>query len=450
MGALTIEANNASITNAGSLAIDGDIEGSLQVSAAALTQTSASVLRTGSATLSGTSGIALEGVNELGALSAISGGAIAVNDVGASLTLGNISTPSAVALQSGGAVLQSAGATLSSGSLDVLALSIGTQAQPLNFSSPTATLYGVDGDVHAQSAQAFTLAGLVAAGNAGVTSGQALSVTGEAHAQGNLALAGQGMTVHGNVSAQNVSLNSGSGTLAIGGGMPGGVFGAASVSLTGNNVQVQGGSVAGAKAEVISDGSININAAGNFVIKGGAGDGALAQVTSFGPLTTVVAGELAVIGGDGNGAYAKLDPAAQSLLSVSAQSVVLQGGNGAGAYAAIVSEGDITVVAPGGISMTAGNNVDADAVVVSYFGKVTLPGCNGCVKLAAAPFGNGISDVGVLGGDDYVAILTDNFVTLNELVKVQQMLTQLSNTSAKDDEEEKGNPDVVIEGQVCQ
>ena len=184
MGTLVIKANNASITDAGTLNIDGDIAGALQISAAALSQTPANALRAGSATLSGTSGIAMIGANELGTLAAFSGGAITVNDIGASLTLGNISTPASLAVQSGGAVLQSTGATLSSGSLDMLALSIGTPVQPLNFSAPVATLYGVDGGVHAQSAQAFNLAGLGATGDATVSSAQALSVVGEAFCRG--------------------------------------------------------------------------------------------------------------------------------------------------------------------------------------------------------------------------------------------------------------------------
>lgn len=449
LGTLAIKANNASITDAGALNIDGEVTGALHVSAAALTQTPANALLAGSATLSGATGIALNGANALGTLAAASAGAITVNDVGASLTLGNISTPASLAVQSGGAVLQSAGATLSSGSLDMLALSIGTPEQPVNFSAPVATLYGVAGGVHAQSAQAFTLAGLVAAGNASVSSAQSLSVTGEAFAEGSMALAGQGMTVHGNVSAQSVSLNSGSGTLAIGGGMPGGVFGATAVALAGNDILVQGGASPGYSAQVISDGSISVNAAGNFVIQGGSETGTLAEVTSFGPLSVTAVGGVDVIGGSGAGAYAKLDPAAQSLLSVSAQSVTLQGGSGAGAYAAIVSEGDITVAAPGGISMFAGSGTDADAVVVSYFGTVTLPSCNGCVKLTAPPFGNGVADVGVLGGEDYLAILTEGFVATNELIQIGQTLTREADPESDEERRRKGNPDIVVEGESC-
>ncbi|MES2974492.1 MAG: filamentous hemagglutinin N-terminal domain-containing protein [Pseudomonadota bacterium] len=449
MGTLVIKANNASITDAGTLNIDGDIAGALQISAAALSQTPANALRAGSATLSGTSGIAMIGANELGTLAALSGGAITVNDIGASLTLGDISTPASLAVQSGGAVLQSTGATLSSGSLDMLALSIGTPVQPLNFSAPVATLYGVDGGVHAQSAQAFTLAGLGATGDASVSSAQALSVVGEAFAGGSLSLAGQGLTVHGQVTAQGVSLNAGSGTLAIGGGLPGGVFGATSVALAGHDILVQGGAQPGYGAQVISDGSISVNAAGNFIIQGGSKAGTLAEVTSFGPLSVTVGGALDVIGGSGDGAYAKLDPAAQSLLSVNAQSVTLQGGTGAGAYAAIVSEGDITVVAPGGITMAAGIGPDADAVVVSYFGKVTLPNCNGCVKLTASPFGNGTAETGVLGGDDYLAILFDGFVDTNELIQARQTLYKVAETESEEERRRRTSADIVIEGEVC-
>ncbi len=129
--------------------------------------------------------------------------------------------------------------------------------------------------------------------------------------------------------------------------------------------------------------------------------------------------------------------------------MTLQGGTGAGAYAAIVSEGDITVVAPGGITMAAGIGPDADAVVVSYFGKVTLPNCNGCVKLTASPFGNGTAETGVLGGDDYLAILFDGFVDTNELIQARQTLYKVAETESEEERRRRTSADIVIEGEVC-
>ncbi len=459
LGSLRIEAHDASLTDAGTLSLSGELAGALHVSAANISQVPADALKAASATLSAASGIAMIGANELGTLAASSGGAITVNDVGTQLMLDLISTPGSLAVQSGGALVQKTGGSLSSASLDLLALSIGSETQPMEFTAPTARLYAFAGNVAAHSAQAFSLTGLGATGNASVSSSQALLVTGAAEAGGALSLAGQGLSVQAQVDAANVSLNSGAGTLAIGGGGGGGggdggtapveVFGRSSVALLGRDITLLGGSTQGARAEVVSDGSISVNAAGNFVIHGGAGTGALAQVTSYGPLSVTVGGALDVIGGAGAGAYAKLDPAVTSLMSVNAQSVTLQGGSGAGAYAGLVSEGDITVVAPGGITMVAGTGADADAVVVSYFGKVTLPNCNGCVKLSTPPFGNGIADVGVMGGEEYLTVLTGNVLGTNELVQLQNILTALVDKDDKDEKAKKKEKEIVIEGQVC-
>jgi filamentous hemagglutinin family protein len=447
LGALTLNTGNASIVDAGALNLSGLASGTLQVQAGAITQSPADALITGSATISGAGGIALIGANELGALSASSSGAITLNDVGATLALGNVTTPASLAVQSGGAVMQMAGTTLSSASLDMIALSIGSPSQALEFIAPVAQLFSAQGDLNAHSAQAFNLVGLGAAGKASVASDGALTVSGTAEATGKLSLKGAGLVVKGDVSGSGVTLDGGTGTLDIGGGAAAAsVTGAQSVALLGHDITLLGGTGQGAKGEVVSEGSVTVNAAGNFVIRGGAGSGALAQVSAFGPLSITVGGVVSVEGGKGTGAYAKLDPAAQSALTVNAQSVSLLGGSGAGAYAAIVSEGDVIVTAPGGITMATHPQAapDADAVVISYFGRVTLPNCNGCVKLTTPPLGNGVTDVGVLGGEGYVAFLGSGVVGTNEILQFQAVFDVLVDKPKKPKEKE----DIVIET-VC-
>ena len=98
--AVAVDAFNADITDAGAIDVMGTVAGGLHVNATAVGQSINSALKTGSATLAASSGIAMVGMNQLGTLSASSGGAISVNDTGASLTLGYISTPGFV----GGAI----------------------------------------------------------------------------------------------------------------------------------------------------------------------------------------------------------------------------------------------------------------------------------------------------------------------------------------------------------
>lgn len=315
----------------------------------------------------------------------------------------------------------------------------------MEFVAPVARFIGAAGGVHAHSAQAFTLAGLGAADDSSVASNQLLSVGGTVNVEGALTISGLGIGVQAAVIADHATLNAGGGNLVIGGGaVPVRVQGSSAVTLLGHDISLLGGTVKGAVAEAVSGGGVTVNAAGNFVISGGSGNGALAQVSTFGPLSITVGGAMDVIGGTGSGAFAKLDPSVQSPLTVNAQSVSLRGGIGPGAYAAIVSEGDVTVSAPGGISMVAGKGLDADAVVISYFGKVTLLSCNGCVKLNTPPLGNGVTDVGVLGGDEYVSFLSSGVVGTKEILQFQKVFDVLVDRPVK----QKNKDDIVIET-VC-
>jgi hypothetical protein len=106
----------------------------------------------------------------------------------------------------------------------------------------------------------------------------------------------------------------------------------------------------------------------------------------------------------------------------------------------------VIVTAPGGITMATHPQAapDADAVVISYFGRVTLPNCNGCVKLTTPPLGNGVTDVGVLGGEGYVAFLGSGVVGTNEILQFQAVFDVLVDKPKKPKEKE----DIVIET-VC-
>ncbi len=110
-----------------------------------------------------------------------------------------------------------------------------------------------------------------------------------------------------------------------------------------------------------------------------------------------------------------------------------------------MTEGDVTVTGSA-IQLVGGTQADADAVVVSYFGKVTLPSCNGCVSLNAPPLGNGVVDVGVLGGDKYLSILTESLAPSSDLVLFTQVLEILSDNQNERRRNRRGD-EIVVEGQ---
>jgi filamentous hemagglutinin family protein len=462
LGALTLNATSSSINDAGTLRLKGLVSGALIVQAAAISQSVNDALETGSAAISGASSIALIGTNHLGTLSAASGGAIAVNDIGTTLALGNISTPASLMLQSGGSVVQVPGTTLSSGSLDMIALSIGTASQPLEFVSRSVQLYSVSGDINAHSSKGFNLSGLGAAGkaiptgfaegfklaalgatgSASLVSDGAVTVSGPVVTTGDLSIKATNLLVQSDISGAGVTLDAGQGPLVIGGGATSAsVAGANSVALIGRDITLLGGMGKGASAQVLSDGNVSVNAAGNFVIQGGSETGASAQISANGPVTITTGGAMNLIGGTGDGTYARVEAGLRSLVSVTAQSLNLQGGDGPGAYAALISQGNVTVAA-NNFTMAVGKGLDADAVVISYFGKVILPSCNGCVTLTSSPIGNGITDAGVLGGDDYRKFDESVIVGSNELIRVQEFLDKLEEAPHR----RKKADDIVVDG----
>ncbi len=271
LGELALFAANATVQDAGTLGLSGVVGGTLSVSAAGITQAAGSTLSTGMASLVAGGDISLTGANQLGTLMAGSGGAISVIDDGAALVLGNLTASGAVGVQSAGALTALAGSTLSGASAELLAQSIGTDAQPIQLATPQAQLYAFAGDVHARSSSDLTLAGLAASGNAVVSSAGVMQVVGEVSVDGVLALSGQGMKVATDVFGGSATLDSGTGDLVIGGGSTAaGVFAANSIALTGQNISILGGSQPGASTEVFAEGSgVRIDARGNFVLRGG-------------------------------------------------------------------------------------------------------------------------------------------------------------------------------------
>jgi filamentous hemagglutinin family protein len=446
LGALSVFAASATVLDAGTVDLAGTVSGVLSVSAGGIAQAAGRTLATGSANLMAGGDISLTGANTLGTLAANSGGALSVIDDGASLVLGQLTATGALGVQSAGALTALPGSTLSGASAALVAQSIGTAAQPVLLATPQAQLYAFAGDVHARSAQPLALTGLAASGDAVVTAAGAMQVTGEVSVDGTLRLSAQGMSVGTDVYGGSVTLDAGAGNLSVGGSGAAGVFAANAVRLIGNDITLLGGSQTGASTEVFAEGSgVVIDAAGNFVLRGGTAKDAYALVSSTGAVSITSGGAMSIHGGSGDGAYANVEAGALAQLRVTAASVTLQGGSAPGAYAGIVTEGDITVAAAS-ITLTGGSKPDADAVVVSYFGKATLPSCNGCVKLSAPPLGNGQIDVGVLGGEDYLAILTESLAPSSDLVLFTQVLEILSD-NASDRRRQRRGDEIVVEGQ---
>jgi hypothetical protein len=203
--------------------------------------------------------------------------------------------------------------------------------------------------------------------------------------------------VQGDVLAQQVQLNSG-GHLRIGNSLaPVQVVGSNSISLQSADLSLVGGAVANASAKLVSGGGITVTASGNFVIQGGTEVSAYAELFATGPVT-VSALSTSVLGGAGDNAYAKLDPALNSLLTINSGTVDVRGGSGRGAYGVIYSQGNIVINA-NSLSLLEGTGVDADAVVISQFGTISVPGnCNGCLQLSADPMNDGGRSRGVFQG----------------------------------------------------
>jgi hypothetical protein len=224
------------------------------------------------------------------------------------------------------------------------------------------------------------------------------------------------------------------------------VNGSGSVLLDAVGITV-GSATGAASSQVLANGSLTINAPTGLSILGGNQSGAFASADANGPvIVNVPLSSITITAGSGAGAYAKLDPA--SSLSVTAGSgISLQGGSGAGAYAAIIANGDITLNAPS-LNMTVGSGLDSDAVVVSYFGRITAPSnCNGCVNLSVAPLGNGQSDFGLYEGGSIIGQSNATSVLSTQL---NQINTVLQDAQRDPEEKREPQPEITVEGQTCQ
>jgi filamentous hemagglutinin len=346
--------------------------------------------------------ITLTGNNQLGELKLSSGGNITIKDVGGSLILDSVFSTGSTSIDSSGALTQKLlGSTAVTASVTNLkAASIGGAFQPVVLSSPNVSLEATAGSINVADVQNSAIDSLKATGNATYTSATPLVVQNAGiNVGGTLALDALGVTIKAtSVTANNVQINANAGDVFVDARLgSASINGLSSVSIAGNNVNVLGGDIAGAKAEIVSGGTGTINAIGSFILQGGTQANAYAALNVAGNVTITAPG-VSVLGGSGSNAYARLDPGVGSKLVVNATNANVQGGTGIGAYGAIVSSGDITINA-NNLDLIAGSGNDADAVVLSYLGVVGLPAnCLGCVVLTANPLGNGITQTGYWSG----------------------------------------------------
>lgn len=378
-----------------------------------------------------TGGLGLFGNNNLGSITATAGADMDIRNGAAPLELGNLMASkvggASISLNAAGAVSQVAGSALQADQVSLTGGSLGASTSPIDVQTPRVRFNATAGDAYIRNNQTSELVGMQAAGTASY-------------------FAAADVQVVGDVSAANVQINSNN---ALDIGSPSNavqIFASSSIDLQGADITIEGGTSAGASAKVFSQGTIRVNTAGNFVIQGGTQDGAFAELFALRAVTVTSANTL-VQGGSGNNAYAKLDPALGSLLTINSGAVDVQGGSGAGAYGAIVSDGDIVINAAS-LNLAAGTGLDADAVVISQFGLITAPSsCNGCVELSTTPLGDRITGLGLYSGGRILAQSNNTNLLSTQLLQIGLVVDDLSNQS--DDDEERGQPDIVVEGQVC-
>ncbi len=322
-----------------------------------------------------------------------------------------------VAVNAAGALTQQAGATLAAGSVQLQGASIGTTAQAIDLTGTArAQLVATAGGVNARSGNALTLIGSNAATSSFRAVGNGLAVT------------------DARVTAPTVFLDAGTAELAFVSQNGSVLVSAGNATVQGGQIRLQGGANTNQSVDVNASGAITATTAGNFVVNGGAGGGAHAALTSDGPLTIAVGGVLSLTGGSGSNAYAKLDPIDRQPLEVTAQSVSLTGGSGNSAYAAITSEGNVSVNSAN-VSLSAGVGANADAVIVSYFGKVVAPGCAGCVQLTSSPLANLSTQTGILQGPEFLTQLLQQITNPNNLAAIAQIVSRTGQTEGGN-----GNP----------
>jgi hypothetical protein len=103
------------------------------------------------------------------------------------------------------------------------------------------------------------------------------------------------------------------------------------------------------------------------------------------------------------------------------------------------------------LSLIAGSGLDADAVVVSNFGIISAPSsCNGCLQLTISPLGNGITGTGLYSGGPLIPPPANNppVVLTGDLLQIGVRIDELVR-DPEDEDDERGQPDIVVEGQTC-
>jgi hypothetical protein len=101
------------------------------------------------------------------------------------------------------------------------------------------------------------------------------------------------------------------------------------------------------------------------------------------------------------------------------------------------------------LSLTAGSGNDADAVVVSQFGRISAPNsCNGCLDLTSMPLGDGSTGTGLFNGGQILAQSNNTSILTGQLLQIETLIETL-NTEPEPDDDERAQPDIVVEGQIC-
>ncbi|MFM7330175.1 MAG: hypothetical protein ACKO1L_00670 [Brachymonas sp.] len=378
-----------------------------------------------------TGGLGLFGTNNLGSITATSGADMDIRNGAAPLQVRNLQAggASGIALTASGAVSQAAGAALQASQVSLTGGSLGSGAAPIEVQTPGVRFNATAGDAYVRNNQSSELMGMQATGTASYASSADVQVG-------------------GNVSAANVLINT-SNALDIGSASNAvQVFANSSIDLQGSNITIKGGTSAGASAKVTTLGSLRVNTAGNFVMRGGSQSNTFAEVFAAGPVTVTAASSVLVVGGSGVGAYARLDPVSGSLLTINSSAVDVQGGSGAGAYGAIVSDGDIVINATS-LSLAAGAGLDADAVVISQFGRISAPNsCNGCLDLSSMPLGNGSTGTGLYSGSRIFAQSNNTSILTSQLLQIEALIEALISEPERE-KDEREQPSIVVEGQIC-
>jgi filamentous hemagglutinin family protein len=430
----TASGRNVSVVSTKTLDPNIASTGNVVINAVDINQTAGHAVVANSFTANVTGGLGLFGSgNQLGSVSGTAVADIQINDSGSSLLLNGLQAGAAngINISSTGSLIQGAG-QLVANKVSLSGAAIGAAgAGQIQLDASSGVRFNATGGnayVRNNNSNTHELAGASAAGTLHYET-----------------TTGNGYQVTGNVNATNVELLSG-GAMQIGGTTtPVQVTGSNSVLLDALGITV-GSATGAASSAVFSNGSLSINAPTSLSILGGNQSGAFASVDANGPVTVnVPMGGVTIAGGSGAGAYAKLDPA--SALSVtSSNAISLLGGAGAGAYAAIVANGNITLNAPS-LSLTMGSGLDADAVVVSNFGRITAPGnCNGCVDLNIAPLGNGSSNVGLYEGARIIGQSNATNLLTTQLTQINTVLEE----AQRDPERRRDpEPEISVEGQNC-